>query len=79
MLRNLLRQLSPFILLAAILLILSFGLVILFYVILASIVVSLVLYVVNWVQNRFLKRPPKQPKKEQKQGRVIDSDEWRRL
>ncbi len=79
MLRNLFRQLSPFIVLAVILLIFSFGLVILFYVLLLSFAVSLVLFVVNWVQSRFLKRKSKQPKKEQKQGRIIDSDDWRRL
>lgn len=79
MLRNLLRQLSPFIVLAVMLLFFSFGLVILFYVILASFVISFVLFAVNWVRNRFFNPTKQASKKEQKQGRVIDSDDWRRL
>lgn len=79
MLRNLLRQLSPFIVLAAVLIIFSFGIVILFYALLASFIISLVIFAINWLQNRFTNHKPKSTKTKQKQGRVIDSDDWRRL
>lgn len=74
-----LRFLYPFLMIAALVLLFSFGLMLVFYLILASFVVSLVLFVVNWVKMRFFQPRPAAPKTKPQAGRIIDTDDYRHL
>lgn len=76
---SVLRFLYPFLMIAALALLFSFGIMLVFYLILASFAISLVLFIVNWVKIRFFK-PRATPSKTQTQsGRIIDTDDYRHL
>lgn len=74
-----LRRLYPLLLIVALVLVFTFGIMLLFYILLASFVVSLVLFAVNWVKMRF-SQPRQTPKNTKtKAGRIIDTDDYRHL
>jgi hypothetical protein len=72
-----LNRIIPFLIAGMILVMLAFGMVLLAYIFLIGTVVGIALFAVSWIRERFFTRPPKPPA--QKQGRFIDSDDWRKL
>ncbi|HTM63897.1 MAG TPA: hypothetical protein VL360_05290 [Gammaproteobacteria bacterium] len=72
-----LNRIIPFLIAGMILVMLAFGMVLLAYIFLIGTVVGIALFAVSWIRERFFARTPKPPA--QKQGRVIDSDDWRKL
>lgn len=75
--RRILNQIIPFIFLGIALVALSFSLMILFYLFLFGAVVGVVLFAINWIREKFF--PPKNIDANKKSGRVIDSDDWKKL
>lgn len=76
---NLLRRLTPLLVLAVIVLVFGFGLMLFFYLFLLSVAVSLVLFAYRFVKDRFFSRKKPKTSPPPKSGRVIDSDEWHHL
>ena len=76
---SLLRRLYPLLMLIALVLLFSFGIMLLFYILLASFVVSLVLFAVNWIKMRFFQPAQRRPTTKPKTGRIIDTDDYRHL
>lgn len=71
------KRLVPFIIAGIMLAVMAFGLILLAYLFLIGTVIGMVLYAFNWVRERYFRPPNKQPR--QPSGRVIDSDDWRKL
>jgi hypothetical protein len=73
------KHLVPFVLLGIAIVTISFGLVLLAYLILLGALVGIILYCINRIRELFFapKAVKRQPKK--KQGRVIDSDDFKKL
>lgn len=74
---RIIRQIAPLFLAAFILVMVMFGMVLLAYLILFILVVSSIAYLVNRIKLYF--SPPQPKKPNNPSGRVIDSDEWRKL
>ncbi len=73
------NRISPFIVAGIAIITLIFGMVLLAYLFIIGAAIGIVLFVINWVRENFfrnkkVKRSPKQPS-----GRIIDSDDWRKL
>lgn len=74
---NIINRLKPFILAGILLVALALGMVIFAYLLLIGAVAGLVLFVISWIRERFFHPPEIKPK--QPSGRIIDSDDWRKL
>ena len=74
----LLNRIIPFFIAAFILVVLAFGLVLMAYVILFAILLGTIMFAVNWLRHRFFPKP-QPPQHKEPSGRIIDSDEWRKL
>lgn len=71
------KRLTPFLVAGILIVILAFGLVLFAYIFLIGAIVGTCLFVVNWIRQRFA--PPKPVKPPTPSGRIIDSDDWRKL
>lgn len=75
---SILSRLYPFILAGIVIVAFSFGVLLLAYLFLIGATIGLILFIFSWIRDRFFtsrhrhKQPPKR-------GRIIDSDDWRRL
>lgn len=74
---NIINRLRPFILAGILLALLAFGIVILAYLLLIGAVAGSVLFAITWIRERFFR--PREIKPKQPSGRIIDSDDWRKL
>ena len=72
-----LNRLIPFLLAGIFLAVMAFGLVLLAYLFLIGTLVGMVLFAVSWIRERFFTPKKKQPL--QPSGRIIDSNDWRKL
>ncbi len=73
-----LKQLIPFILLGIAIVAFAFSIVILAYLFLLGAIIGFILFSISWIRNRFF--PPKSIIKHQpKSGRIIDSDDWKKM
>ncbi len=74
----LLNRLIPFIIAGVLIVIAAFSLIILAYLFLIGSIIGVILFGINWVRAKWMTSkttiPPKQPS-----GRIIDSDDWRKL
>jgi hypothetical protein len=78
MMQRLLNQLIPFLLIGIALVVFAFGIVLLAYLLLLGASVGLVLFLAAWVRAKLF--PPKRGAPLQHQpGRVIDSNDWKKL
>ncbi|OGT60617.1 MAG: hypothetical protein A3F14_01365 [Gammaproteobacteria bacterium RIFCSPHIGHO2_12_FULL_43_28] len=75
--QKLLNRLAPFFFIGIALVAFAFGIILLSYLFLIGALVGLLLFIVTSLRNRFF--PPKKPAKPKRQGRIIDSDDWRKL
>lgn len=75
---RIIRQIAPLFFAAFILAMMMFGMVLLAYLILFILCVSSLVYIFNQIKLRFFpQQKPKEPVKPS--GRIIDSDDWRKL
>lgn len=74
---NIIKRLRPFLLAGILLVALAFSMVIFAYLLLIGAAAGLVLFAISWIRERFFRPPEVKPK--QPSGRIIDSDDWRKL
>lgn len=74
---RLLRALVPFILLGVAIVAFAFSVFILAYLFLVGAIVGLVLFIIYWIRETFF--APKQSVSKSKTGRIIDTNDWRKL
>lgn len=72
-----LNQLTPFILMGVALVAFAFGIFLLAYLFLIGAAVGLVLFIISWIRHKLF--PPKTNSPPKPSGRVIDSDDWKKL
>lgn len=75
--RKFIKQLAPFFLLGIAIVAFSFGILLLFYLLLFGALVGLVLFSISWLRNKFF--PSKKTTLKKNTGRVIDSNDWHKL
>ena len=75
--RKLLSQIIPFLFIGIALAAFAFGILLLSYLFLVGALVGLLLFTLAWLRNRFF--PKQAVKKAKRKGRIIDSDDWRKL
>ena len=75
--RKLLSQIIPFLFIGIALAAFVFGILLLSYLFLVGALVGLLLFTLAWLRNRFF--PKRRVKKTKREGRIIDSDDWRKL
>lgn len=78
--QKLLNQLIPFFLAGIALVAFAFGIIILAYLLFLGAIIGFVLFAISWIRKRFF--APKtmvKPTEKPKSGRIIDSDDWKKL
>lgn len=77
--KRFLNQLLPFFLAGIAIVAFAFGVMLLAYLFLFGAIVGFILFVAAWIRKKFF--PPKTlvKKTTSKQGRTIDSDDWKKL
>lgn len=76
--RKFFQQLLPFIMLGVIIVAFAFGLMILAYIMIIGALLGAVIFMASWIREKLF--PTKTITKPQsKSGRIIDSDDWRKL
>lgn len=77
--RQLFNRLVPFIIAGITLVALAFGLVLLAYLFIFGAIVGMTLFLINWARNIIRQKRKSVPASNNKQGRVIDTNDWRKL
>jgi hypothetical protein len=73
-----LNQLIPFILIGVAVVAFAFGIMLLAYLFLFGAIVGFVLFIITWMREKFF--PQKNvPATKKNTGRIIDSDDWKKL
>lgn len=76
--RRFLQQLVPFILIGIAIVAFAFGIMLLAYLFLFGALLGVFLYMIAWVRDKFF--PPKNVVRAVKRkGRIIDSDDWKKM
>lgn len=78
MMNRLLNKIMPFFLIGIAIVAFSFGLMLLAYLLIFGAIVGSVLYLINWVHSKFF-APKVIAKRTKPSGRVIDTDDWKKL
>lgn len=73
---RILFRLPPVLIICLLIIVMIFGMVLFAYLFLFAAIVGIIFYLYNWVRIRFF--TPKQPL-QRPAGRIIDSDDWRKL
>lgn len=73
-----LAQLLPFIVMGMIIVLVALGLMLLAYLLIFGAIIGFVIYAVRWIRDRYF-APRTIRKRARKSGRIIDSDEWKKL
>jgi uncharacterized protein (DUF58 family) len=76
--QRILRRLTPFVLIGCAVVIFAFGIMLLAYLLWFGVLLGLALFSLSYIRNKFFAPPQKVVRKTRK-GRVIDSDQWRKL
>lgn len=76
--KRLLNQLTPFLLIGIATVAFVFGLMLLAYLFLFGAIVGFILFLINWIRHTFFTPKSKTPTKKS-HGRIIDSDDWKKL
>jgi len=77
--QNLARRLLPFFIAGIALVVMFFGMVLLAYLLIFGTIVGIVLFLINWIRDNFRGTKKSRPPTTKSQGRVIDSNDWRKL
>jgi hypothetical protein len=74
-----LNQLIPFIFIGIAIVAFAFGIMLLAYLFFFGAIIGMILFLISWVRQKFF--PPKTivVKPKNKSGRIIDSDDWKKL
>lgn len=72
-----LQQLVPFVFIGIAIVAFAFGIMLLAYLFLFGALLGMVLFAISWIKNKFF--PPKTPTKVVRTGRVIDSDDFKKM
>lgn len=75
---RLLRQIIPFIVIGIVIVTIIFGMMLLAYIFLFGAILGLILFIIRWIRDKFFSSH-KITKRGKKPGRVIDSDDWKKL
>lgn len=75
--QRLFNQLIPFIFIGIAIVAFAFGIMLLAYLFLFGAMVGLVLFLISWIKQRFFTK--KTITKPKRNGRTIDSDDWKNL
>ncbi|MBX3708381.1 MAG: hypothetical protein KIT56_01965 [Gammaproteobacteria bacterium] len=73
-----LSQLIPFVLMGVAIVAFAFGIVLLAYLFLLGAIIGFILFIMTWIKNKFF-RPTTIVKTKKTTGRIIDSDDWKKL
>lgn len=73
-----LNQLIPFLMLGVALVAFAFGIIILAYLFFFGAIIGMILFLITWIRQKFFK-PKTEIKQKNKPGRIIDSDDWKKL
>lgn len=76
--KQLFKQFAPFVVIGVILVIVFFGIMLLAYLFLIGLVLGSILYVIRLIRDQFFPSPKQKPERKSA-GRIIDSDEWKKL
>jgi len=75
--QKLLSRITPFIILGIAITAFAFGLILLAYLLLIGATIGIILFAINKIKERFF--TPKKTINKPRQGKTIDSDDWRVL
>lgn len=76
--KRLLNKIVPFIMIGMAIVALAFGIMLLAYLFVFGAILGFILFLVLWIRDKFfLSKKVIKPK--EKSGRVIDSDDWKKL
>lgn len=76
--RQFIKQLVPFLLIGIAIVAFAFGIMLLAYLFLFGAIIGFILFMITWVKDKFF--PTKNlPKERRPSGRVIDSDDWKKM
>ncbi|RDI46520.1 hypothetical protein [Aquicella lusitana] len=74
-----LNQLIPFLLLGIAIVAFVLGIMLLAYLFLFGAIVGLILFVIAWIRQKFFPAKTVARTKKRTSGRIIDSDDWKKL
>ena len=77
--KNLIAKLIPFILVGMAIVAFSFGIILFIYLILIGTAVGAVLFFIQWIKIKIFQKKHVKSSTKAKKGRIINSDDWRRL
>jgi nitrate/nitrite transporter NarK len=75
---RLFNQLIPFIMAGMAIVALAFGIMLLAYLFVFGAILGFILFLALWIRDKFF-LPKKAVKPKEKSGRIIDSDDWKKL
>jgi hypothetical protein len=77
--RRLLNQFLPFVFVGIALVALAFGIMLLVHLLFLGAIVGAVLYTISYVREKFFMAKSPAPTQKKSTGRIIDSDDWRKM
>lgn len=77
--KQFLKQLMPLVIIGMIIVALIFGIMLLAYLFIFGAILGLLLYIARWIRDKFF--TPKKPVSHhpRQKGRIIESDDWKKL
>ena len=76
---HLFERLLPFLLLGMGIVAFVFGIILFAYLLMFGAIIGFVLFILTWIRNKWFAPPSSMTVKKTKEGRIIDSDDWRKL
>ncbi len=77
--QRLLKQFMPFIFIGIALVAFIFGIMLLAYLFFFGAIVGLLLYIITWIREKFFPTQSPIKKNSKSSGRIIDSNDWKKL
>lgn len=75
-----LTQLLPFLFIGIAIVAFAFGIMLLAYLFFFGALIGLILFIISWIREKFFSsKTTNAPVKKKSSGRVIDSDDWRKM
>lgn len=75
---SLLNKIIPFLMVGIALVAFVLGIMLMVYLFLFGAIVGFILFIISWIRQRYFLPKPK-TKASAKSGRIIDSDDWKRM
>ncbi len=77
--RHFFNQFIPFIIAGIVIVAFTFGIMLLAYLFLFGAIIGFTLFVISWIRAKFFPSTLPQKTKQGANGRIIDTDEWKKL